>query len=44
VEFALQFPTPEGITPPAPEPEPEPTPPESGDGSNVVTLDAFRKK
>ena len=25
-------------------PEPEPTPPESGDGSNVVTLDAFRKK
>lgn len=44
VEFALQFPTPEGVAPPAPEPEPEPTPPESGDGSNVVTLDAFRKK
>ena len=45
VEFALQFPAPEGVTPSAPEPEPEPTPPsESGDGSNGVTVDAFRKK
>lgn len=43
VEFALQFPAPEAA-PPASEPEPAPEPPPAGDGSNVVTLDAFRKK
>lgn len=47
VNFALQFQARdmEGVT--APEPEPEPTPPAPEpitDGSNVVTLDAFRKK
>lgn len=44
VEFALQFPTPEGTAPAAPKPAPEPPAKDSGDGSNVVTLDAFRKK
>jgi hypothetical protein len=41
VEFALQFPPPE-VTPPPSTPGPEPE--RTGDGSNVVTLDAFRKK
>lgn len=43
VNFALQFTAKEGDAPPPPEPEPEPTPPEEP-GSNVVTLDRFRKK
>ena len=45
VEFALQFPAPEvddAAVDTVPEPEPDAPPP--GDGSNVVTLDAFRKK
>jgi uncharacterized protein len=40
VEFALQFPAPAAAPSREQPPEPEPT----GDGSNVVTLDAFRKK
>lgn len=46
VNFALQF----HVTTPEPEPEPEPAAPApeaprgTDDGSNVVTLDAFRKK
>ena len=43
VNFALQFTAREGEPPPPSEPEPEPTPPEEP-GSNVVTLDRFRKK
>lgn len=44
VEFTLQFQARE-IEAPEPEPEPEnPAPEPITDGSNVVTLDAFRKK
>lgn len=44
VEFALQFPVLEGEFPAAPDPQPADGPDDTGDGSNVVTLDAFRKK
>jgi len=46
VDFALQFPTPEGV-PAVAEAIAEPKPEiiaDKGDSSNVVTLDAFRKK
>ena len=42
VEFQLQFQPKDGET--AAAPEPEAPPPPIDDGSNVVTLDAFRKK
>ena len=43
VNFALQFQA--KLPPPSdPEPEPQPAPPPVTDGSNVVTLDRFRKK
>jgi hypothetical protein len=42
VNFALQFAASADAAPPAPEPEAAPPPVE--DGSNVVTLDRFRKK
>lgn len=47
VNFALQFPPKDGEAPPEPPPgdDPEPPAPEgSDDGSNVVTLDRFRRK
>ena len=47
VNFALQFAPKDGETPPDQPPEPEAPPPESAggsDGSNVVTLDRFRRK
>ncbi|KPF73490.1 hypothetical protein IP88_09185 [alpha proteobacterium AAP81b] len=43
VNFALQFAPKEGDAIAAAEPEPEPPPPQDP-GSNVVTLDRFRKK
>lgn len=43
VNFALQFQTKDDEAPPPPEPEPEPPEPIEP-GSNVVTLDRFRKK
>ncbi len=43
VNFALQFAAKEGELTGTPEPEPEPPAPEDP-GSNVVTLDRFRKK
>jgi len=44
VNFALQFQPKEGEVLPAPEPEASLPPTPIEDGSNVVTLDAFRKK
>ena len=44
VNFALQFQPKEGEVLAAPEPEAPPPPVPIEDGSNVVTLDAFRKK
>jgi hypothetical protein len=44
VEFALQFEANDAEAEPGPEPEPERPAPAPADGSNVVTLDAFRKK
>jgi len=43
VDFHLQFQAGEVAAAPEPVPEPAPVPP-PGDGSNVVTLDRFRKK
>ncbi len=43
VNFALQFPVKDDETAPLPEPDPEPPEPIEP-GSNVVTLDRFRKK
>ena len=46
VNFALQFPPKEGEAPPEPPPgDPQPPAPDgTDDGSNVVTLDRFRRK
>jgi len=44
VNFALQFVPNNEVAEPEPEPEPEVLPPPPSDGSNVVTLDRFRKK
>jgi hypothetical protein len=47
VNFALQFAPKDGEAPPDPPSDPQPPTPEDGgddDGSNVVTLDRFRRK
>ncbi len=44
VNFALQFQPSGELVPAEPEPEPAPPPAPIEDGSNVVTLDRFRKK